>query len=254
MWGLLGRKMKGAGRDTSPAPGMRIYAVGDLHGRGDLFAELKRFVTADQQEVRPARPLTVFLGDLIDRGPDSAAIVQSLVSGDFPQPFLVLKGNHEQMMLDSLESDTSLEAWLRNGGVSTLQSYGVATAELADFAEVRTAMLAAVPQAHFDFIRNLPTAAKSGDYFFCHAGVRPGVPLDQQQERDLLWIRKPFLQSHKDFGLRVVHGHSPAAEPEILPNRINIDTGAYASGQLTCLVLDGTSLKVEKIMSGQIWV
>lgn len=222
---------------------MRLYVVGDLHGRRDLFDNLARFVAEDVRHSRPARPFAVFLGDVIDRGPGSASILASLVSGEFPIPFICLRGNHEQMLLDSLQSDAALDAWLRNGGTATLQSYGLDFADYEDIGALRRVMRAAIPQEHLAYLSALPTAAVSGDYFFCHAGVRPDVALDDQQERDLLWIRKPFLQSTRDFGKRVVHGHTPVSEPEILPNRINIDTGAYATGMLTCLLLDKDLLR-----------
>jgi serine/threonine protein phosphatase 1 len=253
MWGLLRRKTTDAMRLTSPAPGMRVYAVGDLHGRIDLFEKLRDFVGLDQRQTPSERPLAVFLGDVIDRGPGSADIVQGLVSGDFPVPFVALRGNHEQMLLDSLTSEVALEGWLRNGGVTTLMSYGINLSDYALLRDVRDAMAAGIPQAHLEYMATMPTAATSGDYFFCHAGVRPDVSLEEQSERDLLWIRKPFLTSTRDFGKRVVHGHSPVASPEVLPNRINIDTGAYATGLLTCLVLDGTTVNPVRITTEDVW-
>jgi serine/threonine protein phosphatase 1 len=165
--------------------------------------------------------------------------VQALSSGDFPVPFVVLKGNHEQMFLDGLSQDGPLDAWLRNGGVATLVSYGIAVDTLASLDDVRDAIRTSVPEAHWTFLSDLGTSAVSGDYFFCHAGIRPDVPLAAQVDADLMWIRKPFLDSRRMHPKMIVHGHSPVALPELLPNRINIDTGAYATGNLTCLILEG---------------
>jgi serine/threonine protein phosphatase 1 len=239
MWSRLTRRGETQRPVLKPAAGMRIYAFGDIHGRFDLFDAARRFVATDVAQASTERPFAIFLGDVVDRGPASAAVVQSLAEQDFPVPFLVLRGNHEQMMLDALREDGPLESWLRNGGVETLMSYDVSLEECRDLGDVRNALLRAVPTEHLTFLQGLPTSAHSGDYFFCHAGIRPDVPLDKQAEADLMWIRKPFLESRKKHPKMIVHGHTPVQQPEFLPNRINIDTGAYATGNLTCLILDG---------------
>jgi serine/threonine protein phosphatase 1 len=239
MWSFSTKKDGEAPSSHAPAPGMRLYVFGDVHGRFDLFASARRFVADDVALRQPARPLALFLGDLIDRGPESAGIVEALATGDFPIPSVVLRGNHEQMMLDGLREDRPLEAWLRNGGFATLSSYGIAVDGFETLDDVRDAIHRQVPEHHLAFMEGLGTSAVSGDYFFCHAGVRPEVPLFAQVDADLLWIRRPFLESRRYHGKMVVHGHTPVAVPELLPNRIGIDTGAYASGNLTCLILEG---------------
>lgn len=239
MWSFSKRKEDVPAAAHAPAPGMRLYVFGDVHGRFDLFCAARRFVAEDVALRRPARPLAVFLGDLIDRGPGSADVLEALATGDFPVPCVVLRGNHEQMLLDGLAVDKPLEAWLRNGGVATLTSYGIPVDTFENLDDVRVAIRQYVPEHHMAFLGGLGSSAVSGDYFFCHAGVRPDVPLDAQVDADLIWIRRPFLDSRRYHGKMVVHGHTPVAVPELLANRINIDTGAYATGNLTCLILEG---------------
>jgi serine/threonine protein phosphatase 1 len=240
MWNFLTRRAdQEVPGPLRPAAGMRVYAFGDVHGRFDLFDAARRFVVSDIEQARPERPFALFLGDVIDRGPSSAAVVECLAQGDFPVPALTLRGNHEQMMLEAMGDDVALEGWLKNGGVETLMSYNVSLEDCRDLADVRRALLDAVPADHLRFLGSLPASAVSGDYFFCHAGIRPDVPLEEQVERDLLWIRRPFLESRRKHPKMIVHGHTPVQQPEFLPNRINIDTGAFATGNLTCLLLDG---------------
>jgi serine/threonine protein phosphatase 1 len=158
-----------------------------------------------------------------------------------------LKGNHEQIAIRCLSERGLFDQWLRLGGLETLISYGVLPETLASgrqIAEMQAAFHGALPPAHLRFFRDLQSSFTSGDFFFAHAGVRPNVELSHQTENDLLWIREEFLSSNEDFGKIIVHGHTPALEPEIGPNRINIDTGAFATGRLTCLVIEGESLSV----------
>jgi serine/threonine protein phosphatase 1 len=218
----------------------RIYAIGDIHGRLDL---LERVIAAIHRDVSDHGPavLTVTVGDYIDRGPQSRGVLDRLVENPFPTPYVALKGNHEAMLETFLADPESGSFWIRQGGHETLQSYGVRLGPLprsADFAATAHDLHAALPPSHFDFLRSLKTSLTRGRYFFCHAGVRPGIPLDRQGEEDLLWIRDAFLTSRQDFGKIVVHGHTPAAEPEVRANRMGIDTGAFASGRLTCVALD----------------
>jgi serine/threonine protein phosphatase 1 len=223
-------------------PDMRIYAVGDIHGRFDLLQILAGRIADDLAGAPTRQALTVFLGDYIDRGPRSAAVLEALSGGEFPTRLIALRGNHEEMLLRFLDDGNALESWRGFGGLETLHSYGVPVADAmrgAGYAAAREAFARALPQRHLDFLNGTAPSVAFGDYFFCHAGVRPGVALDRQRQDDLLWIRHAFLQHRGSFGKVVVHGHTPVAAPEDRGNRINIDTGAYASATLTALVLEG---------------
>ena len=216
----------------------RIYAIGDIHGRLDLLDRAIAAIRRDIEEHGPAA-LTVTLGDYIDRGPQSRGVLDRLIENPFPTPYVALKGNHEEMLADFLADSATGPYWGSQGGLETMCSYGVRVGTLTNFARARDELRAALPEAHVQFLRSLKTSLSRGKYFFCHAGVRPGMPLDRQSEDDLLWIRDDFLGSGTDFGKIVVHGHTPVPEPEALPNRIGIDTGAFATGRLTCVALDG---------------
>jgi serine/threonine protein phosphatase 1 len=230
--------------------GQLIYAIGDIHGRSDLLALLLDKITADAAKCKDAKWRTlVFLGDYIDRGHDSARVVEMLL-GELPQGFDAhfLKGNHEAILLDFLDDPSYLGQWLANGADATFRSYGMDLEELirkGATPEVwRRAFLASLPEAHRDFFETLELAVAFGDYLFVHAGVRPGVPLEAQDPHDMVWIRAPFLQSDEDFGKIVVHGHTPAREPVIRANRIGIDTGAVFTDRLTALKLEDGSRKL----------
>jgi diadenosine tetraphosphatase ApaH/serine/threonine PP2A family protein phosphatase len=225
--------------NTCLTPPGRIYAIGDIHGRLDL---LERAIVAIGRDVERHGPaaVTVTVGDYIDRGPQSRGVLDRLAQNPFPTSHVALKGNHEAL-LEAFLADPALGPfWGRQGGIETLQSYGVTIplAREADFSDAARQLRGALPPAHVDFLRSLKLSFTYGRYFFCHAGVRPGLPLDRQRDEDLLWIREEFLLSRANHGKIVVHGHTPAAEPEMLPNRIGIDTGAFASGRLTCIALD----------------
>jgi serine/threonine protein phosphatase 1 len=218
----------------------RIYAIGDIHGRLDLLERVIAAIRRDVSDHGPAS-LTITVGDYIDRGSQSRGVLDRLIENPFPTLYVALKGNHEAMLETFIADPESGPFWARQGGQETLQSYGVRLGALprsADFAEAARDFRAALPASHFEFLRSLKTSFTRGCYFFCHAGVRPGVPLDRQSEHDLLWIRDAFLMSREDFGKIVVHGHTPVAEPEVRANRVGIDTGAFASGRLTCIMLD----------------
>jgi serine/threonine protein phosphatase 1 len=226
--------------------GTRVYAVGDIHGRFDLLGFLLRRIEADLADA-PARRVVVFLGDYVDRGPQSADVLDRLCR---PLPGgaegVFLKGNHEDLMAGFLAGDGDAgAAWLANGGAATLESYGIDAPPIFASPVALDGLAArlrrAMAPAHRRFLDGLALSYALGDYLFVHAGVRPGRPLGEQDPRDLMWIRGPFLDSSADFGAVVVHGHSVSAEPEVKPNRIGIDTGAYRSGRLTCLVLEGTT-------------
>ena len=232
-------------RPEVPA-GTRVYAVGDIHGRADLLERLERKVADDAAGAdTPERRVLVYLGDYVDRGPESYQVLERLAAGG-PNGFetVCLRGNHEAFFLDFLDGTGVGRFWLSNGGKATLQSYGVDPFALyfdaADPAETAAALRDALPPEHEAFLRGLGTVHREGDYLFVHAGIRPGVPLTEQDPFDLIWIRHEFLESDDDHGCVVVHGHSPASVPQVRTNRIGIDTGAYATGHLTCLVLEGT--------------
>lgn len=228
--------------------GQRAYVVGDIHGRLDLLDRLLSQIEADVEQRPPGKALLVFLGDLIDRGPSSAEVVERLRTYSRPGVRTVfLLGNHEEVLLRILGGESALIAkWLRFGGAQCLKSYGVDPESLAGLDE--TAALAAVRQAippkHVEFLRSFVDTCRFGDYLFVHAGIRPGVPLDRQSQSDLRWIREPFLADDTDHGFVVVHGHTIRPQVEELPNRIGIDTGAYATGVLTTLVIDGTDRRI----------
>ena len=223
------------------ADGARIYAIGDVHGRFDLLLQLLNLIVDHYPTMQPA-PSSVtllFLGDAIDRGPASAAclrIIHNLCEADGAR---MLLGNHEDMMLASIDGNPHAQrAWLRNGGLATLRSYGIAPPgadeDSFDFAE---RLGREVPQDHVAFLRSLDTSYRSGSYFFTHAGVRPGVALHKQAPEDLYSIRSEFTKSDAWHGAVVVHGHSIVDAVEMRHNRIGCDTGAYASGRLSCICL-----------------
>lgn len=230
-------------RASVPA-GTLVYAVGDTHGRRDLLDILLERIRRDAAELDAGHCLLVFLGDYVDRGPDSAGVIDRLVSGPIKGfETVCLKGNHEAIMLDFLAGKTPLDHWLDNGAAATFASYGVDEPAFgwhaADAEACRSALDAALPSNHRQFLDTLAGHHQCGDYFFAHAGVRPGVALDAQRPMDLIWIREAFLESDADFGKVVVHGHTPGREPVVRPNRIGIDTGAWTRGTLTALRLWG---------------
>jgi serine/threonine protein phosphatase 1 len=235
------------GRRPSLPEGLRIYAIGDIHGRLDLLDELLSRIEADVAAHPIANSLSVFLGDYIDRGPSSRETVDRLIAQGERGECIFLKGNHEQIATKCLSERRLFDQWMRLGGLETLISYGVAQENLANgnsIAKLQAAFHDALPQPHFRFFRQLRPSFACGDFFFAHAGVKPRVELSHQKESDLLWIREEFLNSTENFGKIVVHGHTPVPEIDIGPNRINIDTGAFATGRLTCLVIEGACLSV----------
>ena len=241
------RELRVQGRRPSLLAEVRIYAIGDIHGRLDLLNELLARITSDIALRPTARPLYVFLGDYIDRGPSSRETIDRLIEHGKTHESVFLKGNHELIAIKCLSDRGLFDQWLRLGGLETLVSYGVPAETLANgkqIAELQSAFHSALPQAHFRFFRDLKNSFECGDFFFAHAGVKPNVELSRQKENDLLWIRGEFLTSKDDFGKIIVHGHTPTREIEVRPNRINIDTGAFATGRLSCLVLEGEDLSV----------
>jgi serine/threonine protein phosphatase 1 len=220
--------------------GMRIYAIGDVHGRVDLLNAAFERIDATLKAHPIKQSVQVFLGDYIDRGPNSREVIDALIARKKQHAMVCLKGNHESYAVQFLSDPSVLEEWKQFGGTSTLLSYQVNPSSRNDPQppeEVVKAFRQALPTSHRRFLEGLGLSFTCGDFFFTHAGVRPGIPLGQQREQDLLWIREDFLLHEEDFGKIIVHGHTPAKEPDVRPNRINIDTGAYATGRLTCLVL-----------------
>ncbi|HSV30196.1 MAG TPA: metallophosphoesterase family protein [Candidatus Omnitrophota bacterium] len=228
--------------------GTRVYAVGDVHGRADLLHRLLARIEADAATLRDKRVVLVFLGDYVDRGPDSRPVVERLMAGPPSSgplagaEWVCLKGNHEEYLVRFITETSVGTAWCLNGGLETVRSYAGRLPEggESDMAGLQLALSRALPPAHLRFLSRLRLAHVEGDYMFVHAGIRPGVPLDQQDPADLLWIRDDFLFDATPLDKVVVHGHTPSTLPEIRPHRIGIDTAAYRSGQLTALVLDGT--------------
>ena len=236
----------------------RLYAVGDIHGRKDLLDSMLLRIVRNATRSDASRRVVVFLGDYVDRGTESRAVLETLLAGPPKTPhwdgfeWVFLRGNHEDVMLRFLD-DLSLGAnWLRegNGGLTTIQSYAPSVAagrqissnpiiDSAEISQLQAALRMSLPPNHIQFLTDLPYAHQEGDYYFAHAGIRPGTPLDQQTPEDLMWIREGFLSSDVEHDKLVVHGHTIFSEPDIKPNRIGIDTGAYRSGRLTALVAEG---------------
>ena len=226
--------------------GQRIYAIGDIHGRRDLLAEMLARIRADLAARPHSQPLLIFLGDYADRGPDTRGVIDTLIgleASGLPARFLL--GNHDSYVLAYLEdpdwSDRPLH-WLHTtmGGAATLASYGVPDALEGAPRATHAAFTRAFPRAHHDFLtRGCGLWMRVGGYVFVHAGIRPGVAMEAQDRDDLIWIREPFLSSTEDFGFKVVHGHTIVPRVEHHPNRIAIDTGAVRTGNLSCLLLEG---------------
>jgi serine/threonine protein phosphatase 1 len=222
-------------------PGQRVYAVGDVHGRLDLFRGLVDAIEADDRARAPADTTVVLLGDLVDRGPDSAGVLAAARAWQARRKVRLLSGNHEEMFLRSFDSINVFRNFMLYGGRETILSYRVDpdAFRAATLEEAQVMMQAAVPPEDLEFLAAFEDFIVIGDYLFVHAGIRPGQPLEEQRLQDLRWIREPFL-SHAGYHSHVVvHGHTITDEAEVTHNRIGIDTGAYMSGRLTALALEG---------------
>lgn len=223
----------------------RLYAVGDIHGRLDLLTRLLAMIEQDAALYPKRLKKLIFLGDYIDRGVDSRGVLQRLIGGfgSKLEP-VFLRGNHDDRLMRFLDGDLSVgPAWLELGGAATLASYGVNpfSGGKGDRLKHLHAELSKVfPAEHRAFLDNTLFAVTYGDYYFVHAGVKPGVKLEHQKPEDQMWIRGEFLDHPKGMGKMIVHGHTISAEPEVKPNRLGLDTGAFATGRLTCLIMDGT--------------
>lgn len=264
----------GPGRPPGTPPDTVVYAIGDIHGSDRLLREILEGIRIESRLRRTRRRVLVFLGDYVNRGRDGRAVVELALDPGLPGFEIVrLKGNNEDLVVRFLDGNLAVGAhWLDYGGVETLRHYGIAVPALrardpselealrwtsetmADYGvgtvppgaeeessleKLRREFQACLPPRHLEFFRSLRIAHREGDYYFVHAGIRPGVPLDEQTDADCMWIRQSFLESTADHGVVVVHGHSVVREPEVKANRIGIDTGAYLGGALTCLVLCG---------------
>jgi len=227
--------------------GVRVYAVGDVHGRADLLAQLLSQIDSHLGQNPVSRPIEVFLGDYVDRGPNSRDVIDLLISRRNSHETIFLKGNHEKYILDFLRDPRIWDVWSQYGGFATLLSYGLKppiNSSPADGKELARTFADLLPRNHMLFLSCLMPSFTCGDFFFVHAGVKPGIPLDQQAEKNLLWIRDDFLLSEDDFGKYIVHGHTPVREPDIRSNRANIDTGAFVTGCLSCLVIEGEDMQI----------
>lgn len=238
--------------------GRLVYAVGDVHGRLDVLEQMIQVIVGDVRAQQPRQqPLLIFLGDYVDRGPESAGVVERILRLKKKPAFEVrtLKGNHEEALLQFVGDPTFGQTWAEHGGLATISSYGVqpplSRLDPEVWERARDAFDAALPAHHRAFYESLELTVEVGDYLFVHAGVRPGVALQDQAERDLLWIRSEFLQHQGPFGKVVVHGHTPMEEPQVLPHRIGLDTGAYATGVLTAVRLHGSQSKVLQARVGR---
>jgi serine/threonine protein phosphatase 1 len=224
-----------------------VYAVGDIHGRLDLLTRMHAWIAADAAGSTAGRRVLVYVGDYVDRGPHSSGVIDLLIDQPLPGFEIVhLLGNHEDAMLRFPDDVSIGPTWLTYGGVETLVSYEI-DLRLTDWSDERVLrrlqgeVRRRVPRRHVEFMRGMKLTHVEGDYLFVHAGIRPGIPLGLQKREDLLWIRSDFLDSEEDHGRVVVHGHTITDKPEVRLNRIGIDTGAFFSDRLTCLVLEGAS-------------
>ncbi|WP_247787305.1 metallophosphoesterase family protein [Bradyrhizobium sp. 170] len=221
----------------------RIYAVGDIHGRADLLSEITARIDDDIRRRPIAHTVEIYLGDYIDRGPHSRTVIDLLAVRLVANSAVCLRGNHEAVMEGFLQDPAILQHWLPLGGMQTLASYGI---ELHDDTEtaldLHRRLLDAFPRAHELFMQCLRNQFSCGDFLFVHAGIRPDIPIAQQDVNDLIWIRNEFLDSTLDHERFIVHGHTPVPRPDIRHNRINIDTCAWRTGTLTCIAIEGSTI------------
>lgn len=253
---MFSRFFKAKGQEAAaaaPAPavpaGLRVYAIGDIHGRADLLNRLLDLIEADNAAQEKAKVVVIYLGDYIDRGPHSRQVVDRILDEHaFADEVIRLRGNHEDALLNFIDDPARGRVWFDWGGMATLLSYGVRVpsdmppADRPDFMAKELNRL--LPAPHRELYLTMPLSETIGDYLFVHAGVNPQVPLDRQDAFDLTTIRSPFLEWGKRLDKMVVHGHSISESPEFHSWRIGIDTGAYATGRLTALVLEGASQRI----------
>jgi serine/threonine protein phosphatase 1 len=250
------RQIFARGDEAPPAAipaGQRVYAIGDIHGRLDLFEALVAAVDADDAAAAPAETTVILLGDLVDRGADSAGVIALARDWQRRRRVRILAGNHEEMFLRSFSSVEMFRHFLRHGGRETVLSYGVDRAAFAqaELEEAQEMMRAAVPAEDAAFLKGFEDMISIGDYLFVHAGIDPRVPIEEQKVHDLRWIREPFLSHAERHGQVVVHGHTISDSPEDCGNRIGIDTGAFMTGRLTALALEGTERRYIEAVEGE---
>lgn len=223
--------------------GQRVYAIGDIHGRYDLLCRMIARIEADEAGRPAAETTVILLGDLVDRGPDSAGVIATAREWAKRRNVRILAGNHEEMFLGSFERDETLRHFLRHGGRETLLSYPIEPEvySRATLEELRAIMREVVPAEDVEFMMSMEDRIQIGDYVFVHAGVRPGVPLEEQKVSDLRWIRGEFIEGPETRNFAVVHGHTILETPHVSPLRISLDTGAYSSGLLSAIGLEGTA-------------
>jgi serine/threonine protein phosphatase 1 len=220
---------------------LRVYAIGDVHGRLDLLEAMHRRILIENEKSPPFDWVVIHLGDYVDRGPDSKGVLDLLVNlQKKTHRMLTLAGNHDVGLLEFLATGDGYGLFARNGGRQTALSYGIDIDfnDPGSVAAGRKALAEAVPQAHVEFLRGLRRSMVFGDFFFCHAGIRPGVDLDRQDPDDLIWIRWEFLENPHLHPKIIVHGHTPVSDVEVRTNRVNLDTGAYSSGRLSAIAID----------------
>ncbi|MCC0028759.1 MAG: serine/threonine protein phosphatase [Brucellaceae bacterium] len=230
--------------DACGPDGTRLYAIGDVHGCIDQLDGMFGLIDAEIARDGVEDWRIILLGDYCDRGPDVRGVLDLIVSRQAADPRVIaLAGNHDDGFLQFLDEPRGESLFFRYGGMATARSYGV-TLDEHDLRTSRDRLLAAVPEHHLGFLRTLLLSAEFGDFFFCHAGIRPEVPLREQRREDLTWIRDTFLGWPKLHPRVIVHGHTPAAAAEIMANRVNVDTGAVYGGTLTALVVDGADKRL----------
>jgi serine/threonine protein phosphatase 1 len=222
----------------------RIYAVGDIHGRADLLIDIIARIEDDLRRRPVTYAVEVYLGDYIDRGPDSSTVIDALAVRMVEHAAICLRGNHEALMESFLLDQIDFDRWQQLGAVQTLASYGIKPHDGDTSENLRHRLLGVLPRTHELFLQCLQDSYCCGDFLFVHAGIRPGIPIERQNAHDLIWIRGEFLDSDRDHGKFVVHGHTPVPHPDIRRNRINIDTGAWKSGTLTCAAIEGTAIVI----------
>jgi serine/threonine protein phosphatase 1 len=251
---------KGAKNRPRVPDGERVYVIGDIHGRLDLFERLIEAIEQDDADAGAASTTVILLGDLVDRGPDSAGVVKRARQWGKQRSIRCLAGNHEEMFLEAFDSAEVMRHFLRHGGRETLLSYGISRKDFnrASIKELQALMQQTVPEKDLRFLAAFEDMIAIGDYLFVHAGIDPERPLGEQKPRDMRWIREPFLRHRAQHSHIVVHGHTIFEEIDERKNRIGIDTGAYRFGKLTALVLEGGERRfiqaVEKAKTGKLMI